>query len=54
MVSQPFGSLLLGYGRIICDFKGKASSATKLYGNFLFSVNAEIGSGCGKFNNCFQ
>ena len=36
---------------IICGFKGKASSTTKVYGFFLFSFNPEIDSGCGKFNN---
>ena len=54
MVFQRFCSSLLGNGRIICGFKGKDSSATKVYANFLFSLNPETGSGCVKFNNLFS
>ena len=36
MISHRFSPLLLGYCRIICGFKGKASSATRVIGIFYF------------------
>ena len=50
----PLSSPLLGYGRIICGFKGKASSETKVYGNFLFSLNQRLVLVVESLITCFQ